>query len=126
MLCSLQIDPVVILRFTPAGSDAIHNPIEGCGQRGQAFRLRDVRAHRSNSSLSERVSRGRAPADAKNLVTLTGQCGSERETDVTATDDQYAHDPQLIAMRARGKGAKRLCFPEHFLIASPGNGAPEV
>ncbi len=91
MACALQINPAVILRAATPGSDAIDDPLKSVRQPGQFVRPCDIGNQRLDASGFQLAFRHRVPAQTKNLMAETDEFLRQRQTDITAADNQTFH-----------------------------------
>ena len=68
------------------------DPIEAAGQPRQIFRPGDVSRQRFDAGGGQFGVRRRTAAHARDVVSQPDQFRSERQADVTAAEDQDAHE----------------------------------
>ena len=101
---SAQIDLPVILQSAAVRRDSIDNPIEHPGQSVRFIGPGDVGCERLDAASPQfRVAPAR-PREAKDLMAQPGQFRAQRQTDITAAENQNTH------RRAVGRIRETLIF----------------
>jgi hypothetical protein len=96
---AFQINFPVIVRAAAAGRGRSSRPSQNrAADFGERFRLRDVRVSGVMPAASIHFP-PRAAAQAENFVALPDQFFAERQADVTAADNQNAHEEFNLRMR---------------------------